>query len=411
MVCFNMKCHYQWWEAIFFHGSPTSTSGQSINGKISVARGSNLDIVEDIITGLPVSDHDHGVNGIEFGDKGELYIQIGGNTNAGIPGPMSGSQLQKENVLSAATLVADLAHPKFDGNLRYDALDDGNLVGGYGVEVFAAGNRNPYGITLHSNGYLYGTDNGMNLGYGDVQLDCTGRKAPARYQPDEINLLIRGRYYGHANSKRGENDPRQCFWHGPRESSNNGYTAPIAISPSSIDGVIEFKSNDFGGQLRGNLIVSQHQGGLYRVILSSDGQSVIPESNPPIPLLDGYGLSVAQAPSGELIEARISSNQIWFHQPVERSTSSLVIKSVFPHRGGSAGGSSLQIYGKNLIQNGAAPSITVGGKSCPVTIAKVFRVQCILPAGRSGTTVDIVAKVGNQSSILRRGYRYIQGHP
>jgi glucose/arabinose dehydrogenase len=73
---------------------------------VSVARGNNLDIVEDIITGLPVSDHDHEVNGIEFGDKGELYIEIGGNTNSGIPGPMSGSQLKKEDVLSLFILVA-----------------------------------------------------------------------------------------------------------------------------------------------------------------------------------------------------------------------------------------------------------------------------------------------------------------
>ena len=41
--------------------------------------------MEDIITGIPISDHDHGINGIEFGDNGELYIQVGGNTNAGIP--------------------------------------------------------------------------------------------------------------------------------------------------------------------------------------------------------------------------------------------------------------------------------------------------------------------------------------
>jgi hypothetical protein len=106
--------------------------------------------------------------------------------------------------------------------------------------------------------------------------------------------------------------------------------------------------------------VSQYLGGLYRVILSSDGKSVVPESNPPIPLLDGSGLSVAQALSGELIEARIRSNQVWLHLPVERNTSFLVIKSVYPYRDGSAGGSSLHIYGKNLIQNGASPTITVG---------------------------------------------------
>jgi glucose/arabinose dehydrogenase len=396
--------------SFFFHGNPTSSSGQSINGKVSVARGSNLEIVEDIVTGLPVSDHDHGVNGLEFGDNGELYIQIGGNTNAGIPGPMSGSQLQKENVLSAATLVAYLSHPKFDGRLRYDAPDDGNLVGGFGVEVFASGNRNPYGIMLHSNGYLYGTDNGMNDGYGAIQLGCNGELVPEMSQDDKINLLVKGAYYGHPNRKRGGKDSRQCVWHSPNERSNNGYTAPIAISPSSTDGLIEFKSNHFGGQLRGNLIVSQHQGGLYRVILSSDGRTVIPESNPPLPLIDGYGLSVTQAPSGELMEARINSNQIWYHVPVEPATTKMVVQSVFPNRGGTVGGSSLQIFGKHLIQSGVLPSVTVGGKSCPVTVAKEFRIQCTLPGGRRGVTVDVIVKLGAQTSTFKRGYRYIQGH-
>jgi hypothetical protein len=55
-----------------------------------------------------------GVNGLEFGDAGELYIQIGSNTNGGIPGPLTGKQLQKDNYYSSATVVAYLADPLFD---------------------------------------------------------------------------------------------------------------------------------------------------------------------------------------------------------------------------------------------------------------------------------------------------------
>lgn len=44
----------------FFHGESESTSGNAINGKIHKVSGANLDLKEDIITGLPVSDHDHG---------------------------------------------------------------------------------------------------------------------------------------------------------------------------------------------------------------------------------------------------------------------------------------------------------------------------------------------------------------
>jgi glucose/arabinose dehydrogenase len=107
-----------------------------------------------------------GVNGIEFGNKGELYIQVGSNTNGGIPGPLTGKQIQKDNYYSASTVVANLADPLFNGYITYDAVDNGTPNGGHGIEVFAPGNRNPFGIVMHSNGYLYGTDNGSNLPYG-----------------------------------------------------------------------------------------------------------------------------------------------------------------------------------------------------------------------------------------------------
>ena len=53
-----------------FHGESQSSFSNAINGKIMRARGANLDIVEDVVTGLPVADMDHAVNGIEFGDNG-----------------------------------------------------------------------------------------------------------------------------------------------------------------------------------------------------------------------------------------------------------------------------------------------------------------------------------------------------
>ena len=46
--------------SFFFHGESKSSSGQSINGNVKKVSGANLDVVVDIVTGLPVSDHDHG---------------------------------------------------------------------------------------------------------------------------------------------------------------------------------------------------------------------------------------------------------------------------------------------------------------------------------------------------------------
>lgn len=77
---------------------------------------------------------------------------------------MTGNQIQKENYFSAATNVAYLSDANFNGNIQYSLQDDG-VPTTVGVEVFASGERNPFGICQHSNGFLYGTDNGPNLGY------------------------------------------------------------------------------------------------------------------------------------------------------------------------------------------------------------------------------------------------------
>ena len=48
----------------FFHGESKSSFGEAINGKVHKVSGANLDIVVNIITGLPVSDSDHGTHTI-----------------------------------------------------------------------------------------------------------------------------------------------------------------------------------------------------------------------------------------------------------------------------------------------------------------------------------------------------------
>ena len=208
---------------------------------------------------------------------------------------MSASRIQKENVLGGATLVAYLSSPNFDGHITYDAPDDGNMISGFGVGVFAYGNRNPYDLVLHSNGYLYGTDNGPNLNYGDLATGCTpGQELPEIEEEDKINLLEFGNYYGHPNRKRGETDPRQCIWRSQNEPSDGDYTAPIVIGTSSIDGICEFQTAHFNSQMRGNLIYSKYKDPLHRVILTQDGRGVIPQSNPPIPLVGDHTLDVTQ---------------------------------------------------------------------------------------------------------------------
>jgi len=299
--------------------------------------------------------------------------------------------------------MAHLSRPDFDGDIAYDDETD-DQISGFDVEVFAAGQRNPYDITLHSNGFLYGTDNGANFGFGEKSVDCeTTGIDPA--EGDELNILERNGYYGQANRKRGETDPRQCQWRSQTEPSDDGYTAPIAFLESSTDGLIEFQTDHFDGKLRGQLILGKYKGGLYRVQLTSDGRSVV---NKNATLLDeNGGLSLTQGPDGTLFVAKNDDGKVIFLSPKYSTSDDLKIKSVFPRRGPEAGGSLLRIFGDNLNEFGN-PTVTVGGNRCPVLGRnRDSNFRCRLPKGTG--TVDIVVTAGEQSSTFVGGYRYISG--
>ena len=131
---------------------------------------------------------------------------------------------------------------------------------------------------FHSNGVFYSTDNGPNSGYGPVNVlhDAERRDANAL---DELNL-VEGNYYGHPNRNRGRTDARQCIYHPGTEASNGGYTAPLEANlPASSDGLAEYTSNMFGGQMQGDLLyVAWVDNELHRVKLSPDGQSVVADT-------------------------------------------------------------------------------------------------------------------------------------
>jgi Glucose / Sorbosone dehydrogenase/IPT/TIG domain len=342
-----------------------------------------------------------------------LYIACGSNTNGGIPGELSGSRKLRENFFSAAILVANLGRPSFNGFITYDAPVDGTPVAGFGpngVEVFGAGLRNPFGIVFHSNGKVYATDNGPNPGYGDMATGCgAGQQIPDEYEKDELNLIKKGSYYGHPNFKRAETDPRQCIWRGASQPSSNGYSAPMMKLASSSDGIIEFESDHFNGQMRGDLILSKYTDGLFRVALSSDGESVNPFSDPALSLGGDNGLAVTQAPDGSLIDARYSVNNCYIFKPNEVPSVDLDIKSVFPRRGGLAGGTKLMIFGVNFA---GTPFVTVGENDCSdAVLISPMKIECVLPSGITVGAKDVTVTIGSASDTFAKGYRYITGAP
>ena len=377
-----------------FHGESSSFEGAAVNGKISKLTGPNLGTVTDVVTGLPVSDHDHAVNGILFDDQGDLYIQVGGNTNAGVPGELSGSGVQDENVMGAATLVARLSDPDFKGEIEYDP--SGFVIPGSGVDVFATGQRNSFGIVLHSNGRLYATDNGPNKKYGKKSTSCDDfGKDPE--EADKLNLIEAGNFYGHANRPRGE-----CVWQGGTAMNGNNYTPPLLMLPASTNGIVEFESNHFRGQLRGNLILGQYSGSLFRVVLDEAGDTAL---FGPSEFIHSGGLNLAQGPDGTLFVVKVKSGEVVFHKPAEPPVGSVTIKSIFPRRGDVGGGTLLQVFGEDLTDVRESTTVTVGGTLCPVLSSSPAKLECKLPPG-SGP-VDVVVRVGNKISALSKAYRYI----
>lgn len=357
------------------------------------------------------------VNGIYFGNNGELYINVGSNTNGGIPGELSRNLLMSENYFSAAILVANMGRPSFNGFITYDAKNDGNPVSGVGqngVEVFASGLRNPFGITLHSNGNLYATENGPNPGFGDMATGCgPGQYIPDKYDTDELNLIVRNGWYGHPNHKRAKTDSRQCAWKGTADSSTSDYTAPLMKLRSSTNGIIEYDSNHFNGEMRHNLIASKYKDGLYRIVLSADGKSVIPTSIPAIELVGDGGLAVAMAPNGNLVDARLAANAVYVYRPMEPPISTdMTIYTVYPRRGGLAGGSILSIYGRNFI--GLQIVVFIGTSLCtnPIVSESNTIIRCRIPPSIVAGRKDVVVENENGTrEIYTLAYNYIRGTP
>jgi IPT/TIG domain len=237
-----------------------------------------------------------------------------------------------------------------------------------------------------------------------------GEQVPDAYEFDELNIVKRGHYYGHPNFLRAEKDPRQCVWRGASTFSDgeDGYTAPMVKLASSTNGIIEFESDHFNGQLRGDLILSKYKDGLFRVILSDDGETVNPISDPVIAVDGDDGLAVTQAPDGSMIDARYEANACFTFQPDEPASTKMDIKTVFPRRGALAGGGKLMIFGDNF---GGAPTVTVGGKPCTGAVrVSAKKIECTLPTGRLGRA-DVVVTIGAASDTYEKGYRYITGRP
>ncbi len=400
---------------LYAQGGTTPTGPAPYNGQVSTLTGPNFDTPVPLITGLPVSNHDHAINGLVFDHNGDLLIATGGNTNAGIADPLMGDL--PESPFSGAILKAELSNPSFNGVILYeDTLsgmpdtdqrngEDVDVTPGSHVSVHAPGLRNAFDMALATNGYLYATDNGPNGGLGNGSSGPASDSGNAAHS-DELLLIEEGVYYGHANRNRGRYDSREYVYRDGAIASIPGeFRQRLSSHSSSTNGIAEYRAMTFGGQMQGDLLVQRWKGYLSRVEIADDGRSTTAVSNIE-PRTDSLG--VMTGPGGVIIGLKYQGNQVDVLEPDDIGAVGVTAYDIFPWRALATGGTDFVIGGENFGTL-AMTSVTIGGVPAALTSVTSRRIYGTVPAAISPTTdlLDVVVTSGPEQSTLPGAFRYL----
>jgi glucose/arabinose dehydrogenase len=401
---------------LFANGGSCFTGFSPYSGQITVLTGPNFNSPQALITGLPVSNHDHSVNGIEFDDNGNLLIAIGGNTNAGISHCNIGGI--DESPFTAAVLSANVFRADFNGTVNYVNLSDCminndqvfggsvHVAHGVDIDVFASGFRNHLDMVYTTDARLYATDNGLNSGFGDQSTGPDSQAPVPGNEDDELNYIEVGRYYGSPNRNRGVNDQRQNIYRSPTVAGVPGeFEAPITTFASSTNGLIEYRSAAFNSGMRGELIAQKWNGHTFRVGLSADGAGVTSNNT----LFTNFSvLNLVEAPGGVILGIDYTSNKVMKAIPNDVAASGLTVYDIFPWRAPAAGGQEFVISGANFGALGNT-SVTIGGVSATLTDVTSKRITGTVPPGTAGPDLlDIVVTVSANSQTLTDAFRYLR---
>jgi len=406
----------------FANGGSSFTGPSDYTGQVSILEGPDFDTPIPLITGLPTSNHDHAVNGLQFDNNGDLFIAVGSNTNAGVKHPNSGDL--PESPFSAAILRARTSKPGFNGTITYthsvsglpnDDQVDGEMVDpdpGIDVEVYAPGLRNPYGLLYTTTKRLYATDNGPNIGFG-ARSTGPASELPDPFDSDEIDLIEHDLYYGSPNRGRGRYDERQNVYRGslanPEASIPGVFRQMASWVPPSADGIDEYRANTFVGQIRGWIIVQEYLNSTRRVQFSSNGRTGLTQK-----VIAPYtgGLGVVMLPGGTICSIDFGQDLLHVLAPDDLAAVGLVAHDIFPWRAPSGGGYPFTVAGVGF-GNLANTSVTFGGLPATLTRVSSTRIEGTVPMNPSPTKalVDVVVTVDAASSTLPAAFRYLPAAP
>lgn len=409
----------------FQNGGGAFTGASDFTGQVTVLSGPDFDNPVPLVTGLPLSNHDHGLNGMFVDDNGDILLCSGSNTNAGIKWPLSGDV--PESPLSAAILKICTSRPNFNGVVQYEDSVTGALVAdqvygeqidvvsGVDVEVFAPGLRNSLDLVLHTNGYLYATDNGPNNNYGPASLSMTTQGGyPHPTTGDTLDLVEPGRYYGLPNRARGRYDERQAVY---RSNSDPAiphlHAAPLTPLNASSNGIDEYRATAFNSGMRGDLVAMKWNTGVWQISLNDSGRRVttkVLHGSSSAPFTQNRGLDVVTGPGGAILAIDYNGNKVRAQVPDDAAAIGLTPYDIFPWRAPATGGQRFVIGGQNFGTSLAATSVFIGGVAATVTSVSDTRIVGQLPPSPTGgatTGLDVEVRVGLDSRTITAGFRYM----
>ena len=244
--------------------------------------------------------------------------------------------------------------------------------------MWASGLRNTFSLHLHTNGNVYATDNGPNKNFGMFSTNCNGGQKASKNIPDKLFKVQPGKWHGHPNINR-----KQCVFGGTQ-------VEPLKSNlQSSTNGILEYRSNTFGGKIKGDLFIVKFavngEGKMSRAQLDAAG-NIKPNGFTNL-FLGKSGLAIVEGPRGEMVMPRVYQSSILVAKPSYPVPVVTTLISVLPNRGSAGGGTTIQISGHHF---GATPKVTIGGQQClNIKALDKDTLTCVTPKGKPNSKVAI----------------------